>query len=175
MVVDRDFYFDVMRKVKELLDKLNFAPLCLVFTLLVLCFSVLVSILFTLLEIDVMVNTQFDELSPLALFFGAVFLAPVFETFIFQFALIEFGLKGLERLKKSKIHWFVPGLLSAVLFGLAHQYNWNYVFITFFMGLLLAVIYYYTRKRFGVSMAFVMCAVVHGLNNLVAFFGQVLS
>lgn len=161
-----------MRKLKLSLDKLNFGVLLLVFSGTMVGLSILFSILFSLLEVDVMVNTQFDELSPAALLFGAVFFAPIIETFIFQFGVIEIGIKILERIRDLSIHWFVPGIVSALLFGLAHQYNLNYVLVTFLMGLLLAGIYYYTRQRFGASMAFVMCSAVHGLNNLVAFIGQ---
>ncbi len=164
-----------MKSIRNPLDKLNFTFLCIVFTLVVLLFSVLVSVLFSILEIDVMDNTKFDELSVASLFFGAVFFSPIFETFIFQYGVIELGLKIRKRIRNAIIPWFLPGFLSALLFGLAHQYNWNYIFVTFFMGLLLAGIYYYTRKRFGASMAFVMCVLVHAMNNLAAFFAQVSS
>ncbi len=164
-----------MKKTKAILDNLNYPLLSIVFTATVLCFSLFFAILFSILEIDVMNNTQFDELTPIALFFGAVIFAPIIETLIFQFAVIEIGLRVRENWTELKIHWFIPGLLSALLFGLAHQYNWNYTLVTFLMGVILAVMYYYTRKRFGVSLAFLMCVLVHGFNNLVAFFFQISS
>jgi len=165
----------LMKKILRLLDKLSFTKLAFVFSLTLLLLSLLFSAIYFLLDVDVMVNTEFENLTTTKLLLLAVFFAPIIESLIYQYGIIELGLFVRVKLDSIPIPSYMPGLMSAVLFGISHQYNWNYVLITSLMGLCLASVYYYTRKRFGVSLAFVMCVIVHGVNNLVAFLGQILS
>ena len=164
-----------MATLAQILDKLNYVRLVAIFSLALFAVNGFFSIIFYLLDVDLMANTEFDNFSTIELFFFAVFFAPIVESLIYQFGIIESGLWIREKLKASSIHWFIPGLLSAILFGISHTYNWSYVFITLAIGILLAAVYYYTRKRFGSTLALVMCIITHGVNNIGAFIGQILS
>lgn len=164
-----------MTTLTRTLDKLNFSKLAAIFSLVLFAVNALFSLVFHLLEIDVMANTEFDNFSTFKLFFFAVFFAPIVESLIYQYGIIEIGLWIREKLKVPSIHWFIPGLLSAILFGISHKYNWSYVFVTLTIGILLSAVYYYTRKRFGSALALVICIIIHGVNNIGAFIGKVLS
>ncbi len=164
-----------MTTLTRILHKLNFAKLAAIFSLVLFAVNGLFSLVFHLLKIDVMANTEFDNFSTFELFFFAGLFAPIVESFIYQYGIIESGLWIREKFKAHSIHWFIPGLLSALLFGISHTYNWSYVFITLAIGILLSAVYYYTRKRFGSALALVMCIITHGVNNIGAFIGQILS
>jgi membrane protease YdiL (CAAX protease family) len=64
----------------------------------------------------------------------AILVAPLFETFIFQYGVFETF--------KKKYNSFTCCLISAFLFGLLHLYNGFYFLFAFFAGLLLAYVYY---------------------------------
>lgn len=66
-------------------------------------------------------------------FITVVLFAPIVETLIFQFAIIE--------ILKSKFNLTITGLISAIVFGVCHFYNGYYIVFTFLSGLMLAYIY----------------------------------
>lgn len=70
-------------------------------------------------------------------------LAPILETLIFQYAIIEI-LNSIKILKERSI---VIVMVSAVLFGISHSYSYLYIFYAFIIGLLLAYSYLIYKKR----------------------------
>ncbi|WP_194831040.1 type II CAAX prenyl endopeptidase Rce1 family protein [Prolixibacter sp. SD074] len=92
-----------------------------------------------------------------------ILIIPFFETLIFQ-ALPFYVINKLIR-HKRKLWMFL--IVSPILFSLNHLFNPAYILATYFGGLALALIYYigYYRKE----NAILLVAVIHLINNLVAF------
>lgn len=92
-------------------------------------------------------------------FVVGVLLAPIIETYIFQY-LIIYSLK--KHIKQSAIRFF----LSVLLFGVAHHYNWSYVLYGLAIGLVFATSFVlYNNVKAG----FVYTCTLHALFNLTAF------
>jgi membrane protease YdiL (CAAX protease family) len=94
--------------------------------------------------------------------FEFVIGGPLLEAILYQVLIIYFA--------KKLFPWWVACLLSAVLFGLSHRYNIFYEMATFIAGLWYAVIYYaktyLAPSRFR---GFLICVIIHILNNSIAF------
>lgn len=87
-------------------------------------------------------------------------LAPIIETFIFQFSIIRiakttFGLSSFKAI-----------ILSSILFGLSHYYNIYYVFFAFLVGIVLS--YAFIVRDFEGGKGFFMVLLLHALRNLVS-------
>ena len=91
--------------------------------------------------------------------FLGVILAPILETFICQY--LSFRL--IKIFTKNPI--FIIGV-SSLFFAANHYYNWLYVFIIFFIGIVLSYHYYSIQKisRY----AFWLTVLLHAGNNFVA-------
>lgn len=89
----------------------------------------------------------------------ACIIAPVLETTIFQWLIIEIMYK--------KIGTRFAVIISALLFGLSHFYNSLYVINTFFIGLILSTSYVLAKeKKFNPSL---ITIAVHSLHNIIIF------
>lgn len=89
-------------------------------------------------------------------------LAPIIETLIFQYAVIEI-LNAVKILKEKNIAIVI---ISAVLFGISHSYSYLYVFYAFIIGLLLAYSYLtYKKKNFS---AFWVVFWIHCMRNTIS-------
>jgi len=86
-----------------------------------------------------------------------VILAPVLETLIVQYGIIDFT---LTKFKSNTL----AIILSAVGFGLFHYYSAQYMVATFFSGILFAFIYLIFKTKNGRPILFV--SVLHALYNL---------
>jgi len=94
-----------------------------------------------------------------------VVFAPLFETFLYQFLIIEVL---LFIRKWIHIPLLVPIAVSAIALGLAHDYNVYYIFSASLIGILYAL--FYLIAKYNVSMnAFISVAIVHDSTNLVGF------
>ena len=92
--------------------------------------------------------------------FLLLIFAPIIETLIYQFLVIEI-------LRKIKIP---PGLIisfSAILFGLSHHYHINYVIATTISGIIYALYYLKLRPQCKLN-AFLGVAGLHFFINLVS-------
>lgn len=99
--------------------------------------------------------------SLLAKFFIIVIIAPILETIIYQFAIIEIGFK-------LKIPPIFIIIISSLVFGFSHWYNPVYVLVTTVIGFILA--YYYTALRNqNYTNRVVLVILLHALSNLIAF------
>lgn len=70
----------------------------------------------------------------------ALLVAPIIETFLFQFAVIEVCYKYLIS-KNENRNILISIVASAALFSLNHYYSWQYILWTFIVGIYLAFVY----------------------------------
>jgi len=91
--------------------------------------------------------------------FLAVFVAPFLETLIFQY-LLHAGLTKVLNVKSN----LVCVLLMSFVFSQIHWYNWLYVIMTFFSGIILNSFYitFLNRTRYY----FMLTVLFHALYNL---------
>lgn len=89
-----------------------------------------------------------------------LFLAPLFETLIFQYFIIEI----MFRLKARPLQ---AVFISALLFGLSHPYNLIYVLVTIVFGFVYSLYYVLLRSQGG-GYKFWLVALLHSSWNLVA-------
>lgn len=92
-------------------------------------------------------------------FIAVVIIAPVFETLLFQYSLIELFIKKTNKLYAC--------LISSLIFALFHLYNLYYFLFAIFTGLIFAYLYITCRKR---NRAIILTMVCHSLYNLIIFF-----
>jgi hypothetical protein len=97
-------------------------------------------------------------------FFVGCVMAPLLETFLFQY--LPFGI--FKALKIKNI--FILIVLPALLFGLSHWYSPMYVVATFITGLIFNFLYIYCKKN--QLKAFWIVALLHFLCNFLAFFSN---
>lgn len=88
-----------------------------------------------------------------------VVLAPVIETFIFQYLVFRV-LRMIRFFKNNPV--LIVGI-SAVVFGLSHNYTFAYMYFAFLEGLVLAYILYFYEYNY--SKAFWTAVLVHALRN----------
>lgn len=100
------------------------------------------------------------DFSKLHFFLLATFIAPVVETFIFQYAIIEILRKWIKS----------TGLIicvSAILFAASHLSSYAYAFANLLNGFVFAFTYIIAKKKN--FLPFISTATVHALRNLSAF------
>ncbi|HYX06508.1 MAG TPA: CPBP family intramembrane glutamic endopeptidase [Bacteroidales bacterium] len=125
------------------------------------------SLILTLFHIDlsnenVELIEQVDNVFLIILF--EVVMIPLFETFIFQFLLINM-VKALAG--RSRYTFWLSVLIPSVLFGLSHSYSLLYIVAATLTGIIFSLTYYistFLRKENGFLIVFLL----HGLNNLLA-------
>ncbi|MBR1795166.1 MAG: CPBP family intramembrane metalloprotease [Bacteroidales bacterium] len=102
----------------------------------------------------------------------AVLFAPFIETAFFQFIPIELVERFTLKYIKKKLS-FCAVIVSALLFGFSHSYNWLSIIATCFSGLALSstyVIFKYRKQSIGY--AFVMTMLLHFIVNLIINLGR---
>lgn len=107
---------------------------------------------------------KFDNL--LEEFFFVSMLGPILETVIYQYFLTNLIMETSKRISGLQR----PGLavvISAVIFGYGHSYNYLYMIAAFFIGLSLNVFYLIIKGR--KLNAFFFTTVVHSLCNSIVF------
>ena len=116
-------------------------------------------------------NTGIDIFNGLSLFDRfviVVILAPLFETLIFQFGVIELLSKAPSLARHQGLN-LVAITTSSVLFSLSHFQSSFYAFSSFWSGLLYSSSYVFLRNRFDTVIAFVVVAISHSFYNLFVF------
>lgn len=127
----------------------------------------IVSLAFLLLPDKMNKVNYFENLQHIekvGLFFMSIGLAPILETFIFQFSVIKITRVFI---KKAKWGLYISVPISALLFGLSHCYSIVYMFATFLTGLIYALAFYIAQYRRDFS-AFIIVAAFHSLWNIFA-------
>lgn len=100
-------------------------------------------------------------------FIAVVLIAPFIETIIFQAIPFYF----INKFIKHKIKFWVFIFIAPILF--IHTYNLSYLIATYFLGIILAFLYYiayYRREK-----AIILITLIHFINNLIAYFIHYLS
>ena len=112
--------------------------------------------------------TSFDAETSLGeIFFYSVLIGPLFETFVFQYLIINI-------LLKYNVRYVIILLISSMCFALDHSYNLVYVAFAFISGLFYASYYMYL-KSINYKKAFLNIWCIHLLYNFLAFiFGDLL-
>jgi len=128
-----------------------------------LLISFLISLILSYVNIDYLEIDYLKNKGLSYIFILTVLVAPVLETLIFQYGIIEL----LFRLKnKNKILYAI--LASAIVFGLSHYYNIFYVLNSFILGLAFATFYIIAKIRKDINPLYLLFS-IHSLINLVAF------
>jgi|GEM_PF-1552546 len=92
-----------------------------------------------------------------------VIVAPIIETFIFQYL----SFKLIKLVTKNPI--YTIGLAS-LFFAVNHYYNWFYILVIFFIGIILNYNYYAVQKIS--KYAFLLTFLLHATNNFLALLGS---
>jgi uncharacterized protein len=103
---------------------------------------------------------ELHALSKVDLFLMIAFWAPIAETVIFQYIPIELIVK------KFKSKW-ISILVSALLFCSIHFYNYIYVVMTFFAGIILGIAYFESKKHSRWAIVHTIC--FHSAYNVYGF------
>jgi hypothetical protein len=139
--------------------------------MVILAARILIAAIFEYLLSGAQANTSnvgFIGLNLFDEFMIVVVLAPIFETLIFQFGVIElFGkipwIKNHQRLDVVAI------ISSGVIFSFSHFQSSFYIFSSFVSGLLYSGSYIFIKHRFNISIATILIMVCHCLYNLFVF------
>ena len=106
---------------------------------------------------------DFGDLSPYAIYLIAVIIAPIIETFIFQFLPVK--------LFSRRIPIMGVILLSAFFFAIAHAgYSVWYALLVFPLGVIL--VYVYIHYRHEKITPFWMTTLIHAFRNMLALFAM---
>ncbi|UJP66762.1 CPBP family glutamic-type intramembrane protease [Mongoliitalea daihaiensis] len=108
-----------------------------------------------------------QDMSTTEIFWVAVFLGPLLETFLFQYLIIELVF-WFESIIKKQIPLLIPILLSAIPFGLTHDYNTYYLVTATISGVIFAFFYIMAKQVNGLN-PFWSVFSVHAAMNLVSF------
>jgi membrane protease YdiL (CAAX protease family) len=133
----------------------------------------LIFVFFISLSVTLLINDEIFEVDYLIgqslpdIFFTTVIFAPIIETLIFQFLIIESVLYLFKKLKISN-SLFVSVAISGIFFGISHSYNIYYVLVTILLGFLLGF-FYLIAKNHKYMNAFLTVCIVHSCSNLVGF------
>lgn len=128
-----------------------------------LLISLMISLILSYVNIDYLEIDYLKNKGLSYIFIATVLIAPVLETLIFQYGIIELSL----RLKnKNKILYAI--LASAILFSLSHYYNIFYILSSFILGLAFATFYIIAKIRKDINPFYLLFS-IHCLINFVAF------
>lgn len=100
-------------------------------------------------------DNQFDH------FFLPVVIAPLLETFIFQYLIQDYILKKINNA------YLLACFISSILFGLSHYYSPEYILVTFLSGLLFSTLYLVSLKKNYIP--FITVAISHSIYNFIGF------
>ncbi|MBB6331709.1 membrane protease YdiL (CAAX protease family) [Chryseobacterium sediminis] len=103
-------------------------------------------------------NISKDELN-----FLALFIAPFLETFLFQYLPFLILSKWIKL--NNKVFCII---IMSIIFASMHYYNWLYIVMTFFGGIILNNLYIYYNKHVH-TYSFILTVLFHSLFNLYGF------
>lgn len=108
---------------------------------------------------ETLLSNPIDNESPFFGFCVTILVAPLIETFLFQYSVLAIG-------DKYKAPTNLSIAVSALLFGLAHHYNMVYIFATLLSGFFYAYLFAKIKRRESGFMACLFVASIHACNNL---------
>jgi hypothetical protein len=112
-------------------------------------------------EILLDIDPYFEGFSLMGILFLTVIIAPLLETFVFQYLIIEI-------LYKLKINDEIIIWVSALAFSLSHYYNFIYILAILFPGFLFSSFYLYLKKSKYKS-PFLAVILLHAISNFIVF------
>lgn len=148
-------------KYVEIFRKWNFfycIAAVLLASYIVLLPQIILMYLFPSLEIGA--NWTMEGKSWAEKIFSAIIVAPIVETFLFQY------LPHRILLRKMSINWKWVTIISALLFGLTHWYGFGYIVFSTLIGLVFIVAYVFLYEANKNPFLVVMFA--HMLRNTIA-------
>jgi len=145
----------IMNKLKSNIPIALFLSLLIFDNIYIIISSYIINIFDSSITESANLNT-----SILGIFIISVIIAPLLETFIFQFLVIE--LLHTFKLDNTTIIF-----ISAALFALSHYYNLIYILIIFLPGLIYATYYLYLKHNN--KNGFLPVFFLHSLSNLIPF------
>ena len=119
-------------------------------------------------------NAALNGLGLLEQFVIVVIFAPIFETAIFQFGIIEL-INKINWLRGFRYLNLVAIIISSLFFSLSHFQSYVYLISSLISGILYASSYVFVRHRFDASVAAIVIAVSHCLYNSFVFATEYLS
>ena len=137
-------------------------PLFFMVFILDLVFTFIICLFAEFYDFEISENPNIEGRSSSEIFTLAVIIAPLIETFIFQYLIIEF----LLRFKKINIITII--LVSALAFGLSHNYDFIYVLVICITGFIYASYYLYLKTK-GIKFPFLYICSLHALWNFLSF------
>ena len=152
-----------LEKIHLYLVGLNKPLLIALFIIVSILNSLLFSLLSYLITGNGLRNDAMDNMDTKDQFFIAVLVAPIIETLIFQYALIE---SIRQKIKPS-----YACLLSAFAFALVHFYSVYYFLFALIGGLTFAYMYYLEKS---VIKSILVVLTAHILYNLLIYAGRFL-
>ena len=93
----------------------------------------------------------------------AIFVAPIIETLVFQYLPYLILTKWIGI--KNKLFCII---IMSIIFSSMHYYNWLYITMTFFGGIILNNLYIYYNKH-AHTYSFILTVLFHALFNLFGF------
>jgi len=152
-----------INKLDMYLRSLPTAKFILVMTLISYIVSYILYILLVLLMKVDMGRPEFEKIPIVLLFLFVAIIAPIVETFIFQYLIIRI----LKKINFFKNRMVLVMFISAVVFGASHTYSIFYMFMTFISGLLLAYAFIvYEDKK---ASAFWVTMAIHSFKNSITW------
>lgn len=131
--------------------------------------SLLISLIANLfLKEQDFINSSLEGFEVGEIFVIVVFLAPLLETFLFQFIFIELIIFIFQYFKIQKGEYFAI-LISSIVFSSTHNFSTFYMFNSLVSGLIYGWFYVFSKNKKGLN-GFVTVFTVHSFSNLVAFF-----
>lgn len=103
----------------------------------------------------------------------AILFAPLIETFVFQMLPIELS-QFLFRNKFKKRLYLLSIFISALFFSLIHCYNWQYMVVTFWLGIVFAF-GYITQMHKGYWRSFLSIFLIHTIWNVLATISSIIQ
>ncbi|MGK9119087.1 CPBP family intramembrane glutamic endopeptidase [Olivibacter jilunii] len=153
--------YQIQSQLTSYLQSKSYIQLFFIFLTVKLTFSGVTAFIATMIDPDLTYN-PIEKESIYVIFIISVIVAPVIETFIFQLAVIEIGYE-------FKLRGRLPVLLSAILFGISHYYNWVYAMVMIFIGFIFAYSYVFIRNQYDIAKATLFVVSLHAASNLVSF------
>lgn len=157
-----------LNKIYLIFSRLNVIIQLLIFTLISLLASETLFLIFQLINKEDVFKLDFSEYTKFEMFFEAVFLAPLIETVIFQFILIELFLYGFSKLPNTR-KYVLSVLLSGTFFGILHLYNTSYMIATAILGWIFGSIYIFYKINQKIKPFFAVF-IIHSFDNLITLF-----
>lgn len=159
-------YFVLMfKKIVKIYDTIKSNGFVALFGFLIILdntYNFLTSYLISLYdEILLDIDPYFEGFSLMEIFFLTVIIAPLLETFVFQYLIVEI-------LYKLNINDEIIIWVATLAFSLSHYYNFIYILAILFPGFLFSSFYLYLKKR-KYKFPFLAVTVLHAISNFIVF------